>query len=89
MYWILVILQASRFCYFYFTILISVFLTLQSIVIYVSSMEISVDVSQKKGRSTSYAPPLSGAKGLQVNTSQRHLHIMLPAALCTAATELA
>lgn len=87
MYWILIILQTSRFYYFYFTILISVFLTLQSIV---SSMEISVDVSQeKKARSTSYAPPLPGAKGLQVNTSQRHLHIMLPAALCTAATELA
>lgn len=50
MYWILVILQASRFYYFYFTILISIFLTLQSIVIYVSSMEISVDVSQKKKR---------------------------------------
>lgn len=89
-YWILIVLQTSRFYYFYFTFLISVFLTLQSIVIYVSSMEISVDVSQEKNaRSTSYAPPLPGAKGLQVNTSQRPLHIMLPAALCTAAMELA
>lgn len=53
-------------------------------------MEISVDVSQEKhARSTSYAPPLPEAKGLQVNTSQRPLHIMLPVALCTAVMELA
>lgn len=53
-------------------------------------MEISVDVSQEKNaRSTSYTPPLPGAKGLQVNTSQGPLHIMLPAALCTAAMKLA